>query len=268
MIADVSVVVPCYNASGTIERALLSVMRQTMLPRELIIVDDCSSDSSFEQIQEFAQSKRQDIHCIVHRSSVNFGAAKSRNIGWELATSRYVAFLDADDTWMPHKLERQYAWMASHPECVLSGHKCLYPHELALDREYFFKKISALRLLISNPFPTPSVMVRRDIPQRFDFSQHCLEDHLLWAEIILSGEMCCYSNQMLAQVYKNAYGASGLSKNLIDMECGELSMYHKLYRKELLSHFQAVLLMGLSLMKFLRRLAVHAFRYASDKVTV
>ncbi len=266
MNADVSVVIPCYNASGTIERALLSVVRQTMRPRELIVIDDCSSDSSFEQLQEFEQSYGSAVDFIVRRNSANLGAAMSRNIGWELATSKYVAFLDADDTWMPHKLELQYAWMESHPGCVLSGHKCLYPNELGMNQESIFEKISLVRLLISNPFPTPSVMLRRDISQRFDSTQRHLEDHLLWAEIMLSGSLCCYSEQMLARVYKNAYGSGGLSKNLIDMECGELRMYYKLYRKKLLHHYQSVLLMGISLIKFGRRIAIYVIRYACEKV--
>ena len=103
-------------------------------------------------------------------------------------------------------------------------------------------------------------MVVRDMPFRFDPSQHFLEDHLLWAEIALSGGACAYSNEMLAQVYKNPYGDGGLSKNLINMERGELRMYHKLYQKRLICTYQLAILWILSVFKFIRRLCIYGAR--------
>lgn len=260
MNADVSVLIPCYNASETIRRALLSAVEQTVIPNEIIVVDDCSTDSSYSLVQELSREFSSIAHFVVLRNERNIGASATRNIAWSRASCRYVAFLDADDMWLPHKIEHQYSWMLAHPDYVLSGHKCIYPNKGFINGQYSFEVMAPRRILISNPFPTPSVMVIRDIPHRFDSTQHFLEDHLLWAEISLAGGLCAYSKEMLAQVHKNPYGDSGLSKSVINMERGELLMYYKLYQKQLISEYQLIALLLLSVFKFMRRVWVQAAR--------
>lgn len=266
MHADVSALIPCYNASGTIRRALLSVVEQTVLPKEIIVVDDCSTDSSYSLVQELSRKFSSIAHFIVLRNERNIGASATRNIAWSHASCHYVAFLDADDMWLPHKLEHQYSWMLDHPDYVLSGHKCIYPNQDFIYGQYSFELMAPRRILISNPFPTPSVMVIRDIPHRFDPTQHFLEDHHLWAEISLAGGGCAYSKEMLAQVHKNPYGDGGLSKSLINMERGELLMYQKLYQKRLISVFPLVILWCLSVVKFMRRVCIHTSRVVSSLI--
>ena len=264
MHADISVLIPCYNASATIWRALLSVVGQTLRPREVIVVDDCSTDSSYLLVNEFSQEFKLCSNFIVMRNEVNYGPSLTRNIAWDHASCQYVAFLDADDIWLPFKIERQYSWMQKNPGYILSGHKCLYPRDTLNCHHESFHPIAPRSILISNPFPTPSVMVLRDIPQRFDPAQHFLEDHLLWTEISLSGGACAYSKEILAQVHKNPYGDSGLSKSLINMERGELLMYHKLYKKRLISAYKLAMLWIFSLFKFFRRVCIQSFRFFSS----
>jgi glycosyltransferase involved in cell wall biosynthesis len=235
-------------------------VEQTVLPKEIIVVDDCSKDSSYSLVQELSREFSSTVRFVVLRNERNIGPSATRNIAWSRASCRYVAFLDADDMWLPQKLEHQYSWMLAHPYYVLSGHKCIYPNKSFINGQYSFDVITPRRILISNPFPTPSVMVIRDIPHRFDPTQHFLEDHLLWAEISLAGGLCAYSKDMLAQVHKNPYGDSGLSKSLINMERGELLMYYKLYQKELISAYQLIALWLLSVLKFIRRVWIQIFR--------
>jgi glycosyltransferase involved in cell wall biosynthesis len=101
-----SVVMPAYNAEATIEQAIRSVVAQTYPGWELLIVDDASSDRSLELAQSLAAT---DSRIRVLSSPINTGVARARNIGLQAAIGRYIAFLDADDHWLPRKLELQMA---------------------------------------------------------------------------------------------------------------------------------------------------------------
>src|SRR5258706_14692588 len=99
-LAPVSVVVPCYRCADTIERAVRSVAAQTLRPAEVILVDDGSPDGTGAALERLRERFGADWIRIV-RLPRNLGSASARNAGWELATQRYVAFLDSDDAWHP-----------------------------------------------------------------------------------------------------------------------------------------------------------------------
>src|SRR5688500_7031207 len=103
----VSVVMPAYNAEATIASAMASVRAQTYAGWELIVVDDGSTDRTAE-IAAGAAATDKRIRVIRQR---NQGVAAARNAAIEAATGRYLAFLDADDLWLPSKLERQLCFM-------------------------------------------------------------------------------------------------------------------------------------------------------------
>lgn len=96
----ISIIIPTFNRMNTLPRAVESVLRQTYQNFELIIVDDCSSDTTKEYIDSLA-----DERVRYHRNEKNMGAAESRNIGVSLAKGEYIAFQDSDDEWLPNKLE-------------------------------------------------------------------------------------------------------------------------------------------------------------------
>lgn len=104
----VSVITPAYNSERFMEDAIESVQRQTYTKWEMIIVDDGSSDRTPEIIKTY-QKKDDRIQLIQLKK--NSGPAVARNIAFEHARGRYLAFLDADDQWMPNKLERQLQFM-------------------------------------------------------------------------------------------------------------------------------------------------------------
>lgn len=120
----VSIIVPVYNAGAYIEETIAMVKAQTWRTWELILVDDASKDDSRERIERciavmeetlLKESLHEDtldkgkIRLIAKK--VNEGAARARNTGIKEAKGRYIAFLDADDVWMPDKLERELAFM-------------------------------------------------------------------------------------------------------------------------------------------------------------
>ena len=112
----VSIISPVFNSSRFLRETIESVQAQTRTDWELICVDDCSSDDSVEIIQSYS-AKDCRIHLI--RLARNSGPAVARNAGIDAARGRYIAFLDSDDLWMPHKLERQLEFMR-HNQAVFS----------------------------------------------------------------------------------------------------------------------------------------------------
>lgn len=98
----VSVIIPAYNAEAFISETVKSALNQTVSDLEVIVVDDGSTDRTVERLAEFGD------RIYVHRQA-NAGVAAARNAGVDKASGSWIAFLDADDLWLPHKLERQLA---------------------------------------------------------------------------------------------------------------------------------------------------------------
>lgn len=257
--APVSVVIPCFCCEDTIQRAIASVTRQTLLPIEIILVDDASHDNTSQVLKRLAQEGHGLIHVVTHKNNV--GAASARNLGWDTATQPYIAFLDADDAWHPAKIELQYGYMAAHPEVVLSGHthRILDRYsdvpDWAVDRSEVFP-VSATAMLFSNRFITPSVMLKREIPFRFADGRRHMEDHLLWMEVACSGLKVVRLNSALAATYKPMYGTSGLSAQLWLMERGDLQNYRILFEKRKIGFAAWLAFSAFSLAKYGRRLIV------------
>lgn len=110
--ADVSVVTPAFNARATIARTLASIAAQTMRPREVIVVDDGSTDGTVAAAEACAPEMRGIALKILRQG--NAGAAAARNRAIVAAQGTWLAFLDADDEWLPAKIERCMAELARH----------------------------------------------------------------------------------------------------------------------------------------------------------
>ena len=106
----ISIIVPVYNAKRFIRETMDSVLSQTYSHWELLLVEDGSSDGSEDVIARYMEEKK-DPRIRLVRQPFNQGAAKARNRGLKEALGRYIAYLDADDLWMPEKLERELAFI-------------------------------------------------------------------------------------------------------------------------------------------------------------
>ena len=104
----ISIITPAYNASRFIGETIESVLIQSFKDWEMIIVDDCSKDNTFEIAESYA---RKDSRIKVIKNSENLRVAATRNVALDVATGEYIAFLDSDDIWMPDKLEKQLRFM-------------------------------------------------------------------------------------------------------------------------------------------------------------
>ena len=115
----VSVIVIFLNGARFIEEAVISVLEQTYACWELFLVDDGSTDDSTEIAQQYAQQHNGRIWYLQHHNHQNRGMSASRNLGLNHARGDFIAFLDADDVWLPEKLERQVAIMQAQPKAAL-----------------------------------------------------------------------------------------------------------------------------------------------------
>lgn len=261
--AVVSVIIPCYRCSATLERAVASVAAQSVVPAEVILVDDCSGDGTRALMRHIASQYAPDwIRTLL--LDQNVGAASARNAGWSVASQPYIAFLDSDDAWHPEKIRLQLGYMRAHPDVVLCGHthKILTTSAMpdwpirAVDGALESHRITKRSLLLSNRFVTPSVMLQRDIPQRFVEHQRNMEDHMLWLSIVCSGAAVDKLCIPLAAIYKRAYGQAGLSAQLWLMEQADLGNYRRLLVQNYITRLQFLALAAFSVVKFMRRLVL------------
>jgi glycosyltransferase involved in cell wall biosynthesis len=262
----VSVVIPCFQAHATLPRAVKSVAQQSARPRELIIVDDASGADTAAVLRELQQHYGTDWLRIV-RLERNQGAATARNAGWEAARGEYVAFLDADDSWLPAKVERQLGFMRAHPEFALSGHRALYGDAAtapAAPSVPVYSEISGWSVLLRNPMVTPSIMVRHSVTQRFEDQARHMEDHRLLQQLVFSGARIARVEEPLALIHKAAFGAGGLSADLWAMERAELDNYRALRRAGHIGVPVHALVATYSLAKYARRCAMVALRRLGD----
>lgn len=109
--ALVSIITPSYNSEKFIADTIRSVQRQTYTNWELLIVDDCSTDTTKHIVKDFIED---DHRVTFHQLGKNSGAGVARNQAVEMAGGKYIAFLDSDDLWLPEKLEKQLAFMQKH----------------------------------------------------------------------------------------------------------------------------------------------------------
>ncbi len=258
--AAVSVIIPCFRCAKTIERAIASVAAQTVLPAEVILVDDASSDDTRELLQELANQYAKGWIILVLLDQ-NVGAGSARNAGWAAANQPLIAFLDADDAWHHQKIEIQHTFMLKNPDVALSGHGFRLIKQGFLPcwdvQKGHVLLIGKWTMILSNRFVTPSVMLRRDVVHRFVERQRYMEDHMLWLKVVCGGAKVVKLSEDLAAIYKDPFGVTGLSSRVWLMERSDLGNYHRLYKDGSINAVQFVPLIAYSMLKYLRRLVIY-----------
>ncbi|WP_426008859.1 glycosyltransferase family 2 protein [Aeromonas salmonicida] len=180
-----TVLMPVFNAEAYIAEAICSILSQTYRDFKFIILDDCSTDKSFEIAESF---RAIDSRIILRRHATNQGIAKSRDELLSLVDTEYFAWMDADDISFPQRFRVQIDYLISHPEigAVSSGYMCMdtlkvYMPETNTD-------MISVNLLTSNCIVNPAAMVRKEVADRTVFSyEHCgvtsATDYAFWVAI-------------------------------------------------------------------------------------
>jgi glycosyltransferase involved in cell wall biosynthesis len=259
----VSVLIPTYNSEKTILRALSSVAAQTLQPIEVIVVDDGSTDGTVSLVKNICSELMPGNLKLVELKS-NRGTYYARNIGWDMASGEFLAFLDSDDSWHPQKLEIQVNYMINHTDLHLTAHRCIVRLSdndklPKIPQHWHATPITRRQLMFfSCSLWTPSIIIRRDVPYRFDPFKRCLEDRMLLLQMALNGHKITRLELPLVYLYKVPYGESGLSRSLWKSEKNELDIFSRLRRMGLLNRGQEIVLKGWSFLKYIQR--VLAFR--------
>lgn len=181
----VSIIMAAYNAERTVGNAVRSVLAQTYTNYELIVIDDCSSDTTADIVSGFGDSR---IRLIRH--SRNMGVSLTRHEGATLATARLIAVLDSDDVWESDKLRLQIERMAeTAADLVFTASTFMscegkpIPWTLHVP-----ERISYRKLLKQNLISNSSVLVRRDLFIRYEvIDDNIHEDFACWLRMLNDG---------------------------------------------------------------------------------
>ncbi len=188
--AKITVLMPCFNAENFISDAIQSVLCQTFTEFELLIINDGSTDHTIDLVKSFDDKR------IIILEQENQGVAVALNFGLKYARAPYIARFDADDICFTDRLEKQYEFMSSNPECIVVGSGAEY---IDNSGNYIFTHFplvnshEEIQLLPYNicPFIHASVMYKKDPIKKigYNINAHSFEDHLLWLQIKHLGKM-------------------------------------------------------------------------------
>lgn len=182
---EVSVIVPAWRAAGTIGRALASVAAQTRRPAQVVVCDDGSEDATFAAAQAWSDRLAVRGIALVVLRQPNLGAGAARNRCLEAATGEFVAFLDADDEWLPTKLERSLAQLTADRGFV--GHDMLVGEQRMDCARHFRAARDPFAALFVRGFVATSTVVARLSAVReagcFDPGLRSGQDYDLWLGI-------------------------------------------------------------------------------------
>lgn len=174
----VSIITPCYNAEKYIHETYESVMSQTFKDFEWIIINDASSDKTKEILETL-----KDPRIKIHHKDINEGVSLARNKGLELATGDLIAFLDADDFWLPRKLETQIKY---HDKYDFTFHSYTDFRDNELLKTHIASPINFNELLKNCIIKTSTVMLKASLAKKHKFKPHLNqgEDFLYFLKIL------------------------------------------------------------------------------------
>ncbi len=220
----VSVIMPVYNGRNTIAGAISSIEKQSYPHWELLVVDDMSTDDTAEIVRGLQNGCP---HIRLLQTGINAGPAMARNAGIDAAKGEFIAFLDADDFWLPDKLEKQMALFEAQPnlDICYTGYSYIDKDGQPLGRSRTVPRHADYRgLLVRNVFSCSTLIIRRQSlgSLRFDGS-YAHEDYQLWLRLMREGTRQAEGiPQPLAQ-----YRAGGRNKNKMAAAAGRWDVYRR-----------------------------------------
>jgi glycosyltransferase involved in cell wall biosynthesis len=182
----VSVLMPVYNEESYVSEAIESVQNQSYSNWELIVVDDASTDNTYEMVRQYADG---DNRIQLLRNKVNKGIVETRNRLLEEIDdeTRYIALCDGDDVMLPERLQTQARYLDANEDIVLVGSDVILidddSEQVGVRRYPKSYESICEQMLIRNPIAQPTVMVRACLDLAYDPGYEVAEDYALWLEI-------------------------------------------------------------------------------------
>ena len=197
----VSVIMPSYNATDTIERAILSVFAQTFSDWELIVVDDCSDDKSYEFVSQFEHP-----NLVILRTKSNLGPAGARNVAIRRAKGKFIAILDADDVMLSTRLEKQVKFLRANKDVflVFSGSYVMDESGRTVAKMKALARGFEKTLRYFNPIVHASVMFRND-GTLYDQTFRLCEDYEFYVRAVSEGKKIASMKDFLVRYTEHEY---------------------------------------------------------------
>ncbi|MBI2475132.1 glycosyltransferase family 2 protein [Candidatus Uhrbacteria bacterium] len=195
---EISVIIPTFQHTKTIENCIDSLLSQTLLPKEIIVVDDGSTDDTKIRIDRFGDK-------IKYVFQNNQGAPTARNNGAKLATGNFLLFSDADIFFKPNMLEKMFSVLETHKDVSY-----VYCGFLWDNKKFPAQTFDADKLRKSNYIHTTSLIRKQDFPG-FDPKIKRLQDWDLWLTMLENNKIGMEINEILFYV-RNVSGRKNISK--------------------------------------------------------
>lgn len=230
----ISLIMSVYNGEDYLSEAIDSVVNQSFTDWELIVINDCSTDSTSEILSRY---EAQDSRIKVHTNEVNLRLPSSLNKALTLAKGKYVARMDADDICMPNRLQMQYDFMENHTDVDLSSCRFMTLKNGVISSggcggKSDAESIKAL-LLVTNPILHPGIIAKRDVISALGYDKNftCTEDMELWTRFILEGKKVEILSEYL-MIYR--LHDKQITETTLDKQKKEVVLIQKNYLSELL----------------------------------
>ena len=213
----ISVVVPVHNAASSLHRGLRSVLGQTLIDFELIVIDDCSTDESASILKRYSEL---DTRVRLFSTERNGGPGAARNVGLRNARGQYVAFLDADDFWTRDKLERQIRCFEDN-EVILSHTSVVLLNTRGdvLGMVNGRRRMSLWDMFVGNRIAMSSAMIRRDLIGAEEMPEmRNREDYAYWISLLKQNGGCVsrVPDALCGYVQMPGSLSSNAMKNIVD----------------------------------------------------
>lgn len=227
----VTVLLPVYNAEKFLRRSIESILGQTYLNFELLIINDGSTDYSEEIIKSFGDRRIRYL-----KNSSNLKLIKTLNLGIELAKGEFVVRMDADDEALPERIERQVAFMMKNPRLAASGTFAYRVSVGGKQENWRYPTTNSemkCRLFWGNSIIHPTAIIRRSIIDKIKYKEgyEHAEDYKLWTELITMYELANLPEYLLiyyehkGQITNTKYQKMNDTKFKINREwLGELNL--------------------------------------------
>ncbi len=223
----ISIITPAYNAEKSIAKTIESVLAQTHTDWEMIIVDDCSKDNTYDVAKQYADK---DDRIKVVKQEKNGGVASARNTALKLAKGDYIAFLDSDDLFLPDKLEKQLKFMEEN------GYVLTYTKYQNIDEKDALGKVISVpnKMTYEDIFRNTAiacltVMVNRKKSGEFYMPPlNHTEDQCTWQDILSRGYEAYALQEVLSLYRVSSNSLTGNKFKVIKRQWYTYRKYHKL----------------------------------------
>lgn len=204
----VSIITPVYNAEDYIETTIHSVMNQTYKNWEMILINDCSTDNSESIILDLVKKDQRLRYLKLEKNS---GVAIARNKGIEISKGKYIAFLDADDIWLPNKLSTQIGFMKKHDVSFsFTNYELIDTYGKKLNKIINVpKEINYKKLLKGNVIGCSTVIYDKDKIGIINMPSVKHEDYATWLAILKKGHKAYGVNEILSYYRKTTTSLTG-----------------------------------------------------------